>query len=125
MADEAALTNYVNSGEYLPDCLRDFHDAKDVFKTLHANVDLSKNNYCKDVTWDVAHCYVIDMFLWWMAKHGWTMQRSRKRIDFRDLDAVIKARKDAEAAAFRAYLDERRAAREAAANEEAIRVEQG
>lgn len=119
MPDEAALAEFVSSLEYLPSCLRDFHDAKDVFKTLHATVNVQGHDYCKDTSWTTGQCYVVDVFLWWMAKHGWTLQRSRKRIDFRDLSAAIKVRRDAETAVFLSYMDERRADREATAKGEA------
>ena len=52
-----------------------------------------------------AHIYTIDVFLWFMAMHGYTLQRSRARVDFEDLAAKVAALKDQDAAAFRALLD--------------------
>lgn len=99
---------FLKSGAYLPAPLRDFHDQKEVFKTMHGTMDLSKNEYAKTVSWIVGQCYVIDVFLWFMARRGWTLQRSRARVDFRDLGVDIKAQRDAEAEAFRAMLAERK-----------------
>lgn len=34
---------------------------------------------------------VIDVFLWFMAQRGWTLQRTRCNPEFRDLDTDVKA----------------------------------
>lgn len=71
--------------------LRDFHDQKDIFKTVHDIVDVKNHEYAKDVSWIVGQCYVIDIFLWFMAKRGYTLQRSRTKLEFRDLEADVAA----------------------------------
>lgn len=78
-----------DAGEYLPECLRDFHDQKDLFKALHALINVKGHPYAKDVSWISGQCYVIDVFLWWMAKHGYTLQRSRAKVSFDDLDEAV------------------------------------
>jgi hypothetical protein len=103
------IENFLKSGAYLPKPLRDFHDSKEVFKTMHSIVAVEKNEYAKDVSWVAGQCYVIDIFLWFMARRGWTLQRSRVDADFRDLGADIKARRDQETEAFRQMLAERSA----------------
>lgn len=102
------ISEWLKSGAYLPKPLRDFHDAKDVFKTVHTKIDLSKNEYCKDITWTSAQVYVIDIFLWFMAKRGWTLQRSRSKLEFLDLQKDIEERKGREVEAFRAAMESRR-----------------
>ena len=42
--------------------------------------------------WITGQCYVIDVFLWFMARRGWTLQRTPRRGNFRDLDADVRAR---------------------------------
>lgn len=99
---------YVKSGAHLPAPLRDFHDAKELFKTMHDRMDVEGNEYAKGVTWVAGQCYVIDLFLWFMAKRGWTLQRSRADVDFIDLADDLKAARDARTAHFQKLLAERK-----------------
>lgn len=98
---------FMDSGAYLPKPLRDFHDAKEVFKTMHTNISRD-NESIKPVNWVQGQCYVIDIFLWFMARHGWTLQRSRAKVDFYDLDASIDSRRERDSEAFRQMLAERK-----------------
>lgn len=93
MADE--LDAWMKAGKYLPDVLRDFHDQKDVFKAMH---DLQKPASPSDavgghysLSFVTGQCYVIDRFLWFMARRGYTLQRSRANLPFRDLQADVAA----------------------------------
>lgn len=83
------LQRWLDSGRYLPDPLRDFHDQKDVFKAMHEIIDVQGHDYAKSVNWRDGQCYVIDIFLWFMARRGYTLQRSRQKLTFRDLDADV------------------------------------
>jgi len=67
---------FTESEEHLPDFLRDFHSQKDIFKTIHWLY--SGKDHAKEISWIDGHCYTIDWFLWFMAKHGYTLQKSRK-----------------------------------------------
>jgi hypothetical protein len=91
--------SWLRSGQYLPDFMRDFHDQKDVFKALQEVVERrnerdGKLSYTADVTWIAAHVYTVDVFLWVMAKHGYTLQRSRKPLAFPSISAFIGAAKE-------------------------------
>jgi hypothetical protein len=78
------LENWLNSGEYLPEILRDFHDQKDIFKVMHYLYQ--DNESAKRVpNWVNGQIYTIDWFLWFMASRGYTLQKSRKNIDFNDM----------------------------------------
>lgn len=101
------IDRWLKSGRYLPEPLRDFHGQKDVFKAMHDLVAVKDNEYAATVTWIAGQCYVIDVFLWFMAKRGWTLQRVRARGEFRDLAADVQALRDAETQAFRDYLASR------------------
>ena len=92
------IDTFLQSGKYLPKPLRDFHDAKEVLKTIHGTMNIEKNEYARKVNWITGSCYVIDVFLWFMARRGWTMQRSRANVDFLDLneDIELRRKKDAE-----------------------------
>lgn len=113
---------YVQSGEHLPQPLRDFHDQKDLFKLIHRTyghqVESDPVHPLKDMTWVAAHCFAIDWFLWFMAQRGWTLQRSRASVEFRSLRADIEAMKEQDADAFRKMLSERKPAPEPAAVKE-------
>ena len=93
MAD--ALTAWMKASKHLPDVLRDFHDQKDVFKAMHdlqqpsGPSELEAGAFTVDFV--TGQCYVIDRFLWFMARRGYTLQRSRVRLPFRDLQADVKA----------------------------------
>lgn len=90
-------TAWLRSGEYLPAFMRDFHDQKDVFKACDEVMQrsIAKNGgaYMRDLSWVDAHVYTVDIFLWMMARHGYTLQRSRKRLPFADLFAWISGAK--------------------------------
>lgn len=99
--------NWLKSAAYLPAPLRDFHDQKDVFKALwsrhvapYLEEDPSARAYLNGMTWTSVQIFTIDFFLWFMAAHGWTLQRSKKRVEYGDLDATIRAFKDEQMAAF-------------------------
>ncbi len=79
---------FIDSSEYLPRILRDFHDQKDVFKTIHNHC--AENESVKKLSWIDAHCYTVDIFLWFMARHGYTLQKPRAKVEFDDLRETIR-----------------------------------
>ena len=82
--DELRLDNWLKSGEHMPVMMRDFHDQKDLFKVIH-NL-YSESESLQNVNWVHAHQYTIDCFLWYMAARGYTLQRSRKKVEFYDFE---------------------------------------
>jgi hypothetical protein len=86
---KTTMNEWLRTGKYLPEPLRDFHDQKDVFKAIHESIYVEGHEYAKSVDWVAGQCYVIDIFLWWMAKRGYTLQRTRRRDEFRDLSADV------------------------------------
>lgn len=84
------LDEFMKDGRYLPRFMRDFHDCKDLFKTLHRRVDVKKHPYAGSVSWDVGQCYVVDIFLWYMAKHGYTLQRTRTQFEHPEITDTVK-----------------------------------
>ena len=81
------LINWLKSGDYLPVEFRDFHDQKDLFKAMHWIIEnANENGNARD-----GHIYVVDTFLWYMASRGYTLQRSRKKVNFKEIsDDVIR-----------------------------------
>jgi hypothetical protein len=79
---------WLKSGEYLPPFMRDFHDQKELFKALQEVVErrnAKPNSYTEGLNWIMAHVYSVDVLLWVLARHGYTLQRSRKRVEFADI----------------------------------------
>lgn len=95
---------WLKNGGYLPDVLKDFHDQKDVFKAMHEILAENPNDLIKRPSWIEGHCYVIDVFLTFMARRGYTLQRTRKRGNFRDLKADVREHSKRRADAFAAAL---------------------
>ena len=79
----------IKSGRYLPPFMRDFHDQKDLFKSIGQWGAKSQSN----IDWVKAHCYVIDIFLKFMALHGYTLQKSKTKEKTFDIQDTIKVRK--------------------------------
>lgn len=102
MATDPKVQAWRKAARYLPRFMRDFHDQKDLFKALHETIDVEANDYTRPVTWVSGQCYVIDIFLWFMAQHGYTLQRSPQKLPFTDIQETIstaKAKRDAQHAA--------------------------
>lgn len=99
------LDDWLKSGEYLPGVLRDFHDQKDVFKAMHETIDIESHDYAKDVSWVAGQCYVIDIFLWWMARRGYTLQRSRAKQEFVSLSETLRKAEDRRMAALKSFFE--------------------
>ena len=88
------LEVWLHSGKYLPKFLRDFHDQKDLFKSIHTLYADSES--LKDIvpSWVSGQIYVIDCFLWFMASRGYTLQKSRKKdVEFLDIPEYRELRK--------------------------------
>lgn len=98
------LDNWMKEGRYLPRFMRDFHDQKDIFKAVHGIITVENHEYAKDVSWVAGQCYVIDIFLWFMARRGYTLQRSKTKLPFRDLQEDVQAYRNSSRAAMAAAL---------------------
>lgn len=87
---EREFHKWRESGKYLPEFMRDFHDQKDLFKAMQEVVDAAnaKPNHghrSMNATWTDYHIYTVDVFLWIMAAHGYTLQRARNRFGFQSI----------------------------------------
>lgn len=84
----------IDTGRYLPTFMRDFHDQKDIFKAVHW---WGKNSESRKIGWIDAHCYVIDIFLGFMALHGYTLQKTRtKECTYEIQDTINVMKKESE-----------------------------
>lgn len=91
MADPLAA--WIKEGKHLPEVMRDFHDQKDLFKAMHDLQQPSQfaKNPADALDFATGQTYVIDRFLWFMARRGYTLQRSRAHLPFRDLQEDVSA----------------------------------
>jgi len=86
------LKQWLDDGNYLPEPLKDFHDQKRVFQRLDEMVGRRDwPNGSPD--WMTCQLFTIDVFLWFMASHGYTLQKSRlphdRRPPFCDLGTTM------------------------------------
>ena len=81
------VISWRKKGKHLPRFMRDFHDQKDLFKTMH-DLTIQEEN---KISWIDGHIYVIDMFLWFMARFGYTLQKTKTRLDFEGIEETIKS----------------------------------
>lgn len=74
-------------GKHLPKFMRDFHDQKSLFKGIEHTYGCADPN----VSWEQNHIFVIDYFLWFMAQHGYTLQKIRCGADkqFDDINKTL------------------------------------
>lgn len=79
------LRQWREDQKHLPELMRDFHNCKELFKTISEYIVCEDDNPANEVNWMQAHCYTIDVFLWFMAEHGYTLQRCRAKQDFSNL----------------------------------------
>lgn len=78
----------------LPDFMRDFHDQKDLFKAIHSLYSRNPDNKIP-CNWVDNHVWTIDFFLWFMADHGYTLQKYRgKTFKACDIHKTIKDERD-------------------------------
>jgi hypothetical protein len=107
------MEEWLSSGAYLPPVLRDFHDTKRIFRIVGEMVARrqakEKDAYDRMLfdlpNWVSAQIYVVDFFLWFMARRGFTLQRSRVKLDFVDIREDIKALDAREFADLKAMIE--------------------
>lgn len=82
------MEEFLNNALYLPRFLRDFDDQKLFFKMFHLKTADFEPPFIKP-NWINGQIYIIDFFLWFMAKRGYTLQKSRQKLDFVDIEKEI------------------------------------
>jgi hypothetical protein len=102
--DPIDIEAWLKNAGHLPDVMKDFHDQKDIFKAMHEILAEDPNALIKRPSWVEGHCYVIDVFLTFMARRGYTLQRTRKRGKFRDLESDVREQNKRRQSVFTAVL---------------------
>lgn len=77
---------YRDSNDHLPQCMKDFSDRCEIFDAMKALTDDAGMPEECQLSSMHAHIFTVDVFLWFMARHGYTLQRSRAHVEFDDLD---------------------------------------
>ena len=85
------ITEWRKKSQHLPKFMRDFHDQKDLFKMIHELTIIEPEALNKVISWMDGHIYVIDVFLWAMARFGYTLQKTSKKLDFEDIHETIES----------------------------------
>ena len=98
------LRQWRDDQKHLPEFMRDFHNCKDLFKAISEYIVCEDDHPANQVNCKQAHSYTIDVFLWFMAEHGYTLQRSRARHEFTDLHERIRQMNNHRRAALTALL---------------------
>jgi hypothetical protein len=81
-------SDYTEEGKHLPEFLKDFHDQKDVFKTIHNLYHKDDNPVPNNFRDNMI--FTIDYFLWFMGQHGYKLQKDRtKNVEFHDIQQTI------------------------------------
>ncbi len=101
--DYNTIREWIRKNKHLPTFMRDFHDQKDLFKTMGG---LETKPPYPEITWMTVHISTIDKFLWWMAFHGYTMQKCRANQPFQDLHEAKEDRREKESEMFRKVLEQ-------------------
>lgn len=92
---------WLKSGRHLPKVMRDWHWQKDLFKAIDELVEpYEPSTMVKRPTWVEAHVYVIDVFLWFMARRGYTLQRTRRPGVYKNLKDDVEAQRKIRIASF-------------------------
>jgi hypothetical protein len=83
---------------YLPVFMKDFHEAKEFFRLYQRETG--------DVTLDkiTGHVYFSDFFLFFLARFGYFLRRSNKKLDFSNLDLLLAENKQKEVEMFSKML---------------------
>lgn len=82
-----SFRNWRDKSKHLPKFMRDFHDQKDLFKSMLEYFDNADEI---PVNWQDGHVFTIDWFLWFMAAHGYALQKTKARCkDFQNIESTI------------------------------------
>lgn len=94
MAVDNSIQVWRRAGKHLPKFLRDFHAAKDVFRAMHEMTGIDDAEQLpgqRPISWSAGQVYAIDCFLWFLARHGYTIQKTAAKLPFEDLEASVAA----------------------------------
>jgi hypothetical protein len=91
------LDAMIKDQNHLPEVLKVFHENKKIFQAIEDSLvknrresdDFALRTYGNSVPWSEAMVYTVDVFLAFMAHHGYTLQRSSENLPFYDLEQTV------------------------------------
>ncbi len=101
---DSRIIEWRKKTQHLPMFMRDFHDQKDLFKMIHELTITESDTIREEITWSEGHIYTIDTFLWAMARFGYTLQKTGKKLDFEDIKEVIEFQREERGRKFASLL---------------------
>ena len=88
--DRLALAQFIADGAHLPDGLNTRSDQEDLFRAMHGLTGWNDQDRCaSDVTHIEGLSYVFDLFLPFMAQHGYILRKDPDLAGAREMDASI------------------------------------
>lgn len=84
-----SFEDWRKEGKHLPKFLRDFHDQKAFFQFLHEFNPTSEIEMLKNIDEVKGHVYSLDILLYTLARFGYTLQKSKVKLEFDDLDKMV------------------------------------
>jgi transcription elongation factor GreA-like protein len=121
MKQKIPLLDWLKKDEgcgFLPEIIRDFHCQKTLFKAFHRFYKINQPQPEKDgeymykniraFSWVDGNIYALDLFLHFMASHGYTLQKCKQNVKFCDLNETMEDFRKQELDEFKSILDERK-----------------
>lgn len=86
-----SINEFREKKKHLPKFLKDFHDQKDFFKSMHSIYKSNENDpISPKLSFVDGQIYTIDWFLWFCALHGYGLRKlSSKDVQFKDINETI------------------------------------
>jgi hypothetical protein len=98
------LRSRLRAARHMPEFMRDFHDQKDLFKTIQSVMETKNPDTCGAVNWMQGQCYCIDVFLKFMAMHGYELRKVGHETF--DLKATMEKQRELDDAVFKKWMEE-------------------
>lgn len=83
------IKNWRENNAHLPEFLKDFHNQKEFFNLIFDTMAIDELDPLKDINSLQAHVLTLDVVLWKLAQYGYTLQKSRVKKDFDDIEQAI------------------------------------
>lgn len=97
LQDLMKLEEFMSENNYLPPFMQDLHDIKNIFKAIEDSIITNRrksdnplfSNSEGNITWCQGLIYTTEIFLYFMAHHGYTLQKSKRNLPFYELEDTI------------------------------------
>lgn len=88
--DRIALARLIADGDHLPEILRAYDDQDQLFRAMHGLTGWNDDDHCaSDVTHITGNKYVVELFLKFMAEHGYVLRKDPQLAGARDIETSL------------------------------------